>query len=294
METYIVKNIEYIKPKVFLLQDTGIGTAEFAARTAYDSFDNSNDPYIQKLNEISIQKQNNISEDDLSCTLDNMNSLYKSDLLNDLAWTYFHHSVLEHAVLTFLIKDIGRGVLQELVRHRLASYTVKSTRYTMSTILNAYNAAQYDPDPRNWFYDIIYQLDMFITNDPSYCRLEIDAIYNKLMFQQARMHDIEWLELTVAKSSIDFFDSCEDAETLYQELEHGKKKRNVGDNFKHIVTDNWKTDIVMTINLRSLKNFFDLRDSGSAWFQIRKLAKEMKTQTPTKYLKLIDKEYRNN
>ena len=57
--------------------------------------------------------------------------------------------------------------------------------------------------------------------------------------------------------------------------------------------DNWKTDIVMTINLRSLKNFFDLRDSGAAWFQIQWLAQAMKEATPQKYLKLIDKKYKN-
>ena len=42
--------------------------------------------------------------------------------------------------------------------------------------------------------------------------------------------------------------------TLYAALEAGKKKRNVGDAFKHIVSDNWKVDMVITFNLRSLKN----------------------------------------
>jgi len=63
----------------------------------------------------------------------------------------------------------------------------------------------------------------------------------------------------------------------------------VGDAFKHIVTDNWKVDMVVTFNLRSLKNYFDLRDSGGAWFQIRWLAQAMKEATPEKYLKLIVK-----
>ena len=45
----------------------------------------------------------------------------------------------------------------------------------------------------------------------------------------------------------------------------------------------------MTINLRSLKNFFTLRDSASAYFQIQWLAQEMKKVTPDKYLDLIVK-----
>jgi thymidylate synthase (FAD) len=85
----------------------------------------------------------------------------------------------------------------------------------------------------------------------------------------------------------------EDAPALFAALEAGKKKRNVGDGFKHIVSDNWKVDMVVTFNIRSLKNYFDLRDSGAAWFQIQWLAEEMKKVTPVKYLKLIDKKYKD-
>lgn len=76
---------------------------------------------------------------------------------------------------------------------------------------------------------------------------------------------------------------------LYDALQAGKKKRNVGDAFKHIITDNVKVDMVVTFNLRSLKNYFSLRDSGAAFFQIRWLAQEMIRVTPKKYLDLIIK-----
>ena len=77
-------------------------------------------------------------------------------------------------------------------------------------------------------------------------------------------------------------------------LETGKKKRNVGDAFKHIISDNVKVDMVVTFNLRSLKNYFTLRDSGAAFFQIRWLAQEMIRVTPEKYLDLIIKGNTNN
>ncbi|HFB54019.1 MAG TPA: FAD-dependent thymidylate synthase, partial [Sulfurimonas autotrophica] len=80
------------------------------------------------------------------------------------------------------------------------------------------------------------------------------------------------------------------AQELYEALQNGKKKRNVGDAFKHIVTDNWKVDMVVTFNLRSLKNYFTLRESGAAYFQIRWLAQEMMKVTPKKYLDLIIKQ----
>jgi len=45
-----------------------------------------------------------------------------------------HSSVLEHAVVSFHIDGISRAVLQQLSRHRTASLTVKSTRYTLKEL----------------------------------------------------------------------------------------------------------------------------------------------------------------
>ncbi len=42
-----------------------------------------------------------------------------------------HASMLEHLVYSFDIDGISRACLQELARHRMASYSVKSTRYTL-------------------------------------------------------------------------------------------------------------------------------------------------------------------
>ncbi|MCK4974565.1 MAG: FAD-dependent thymidylate synthase, partial [Sulfurimonas sp.] len=39
--------IKYSKPEVILMQDTGIGVAETAARTCYDSFQNSENEAIK-------------------------------------------------------------------------------------------------------------------------------------------------------------------------------------------------------------------------------------------------------
>lgn len=40
-----------------------------------------------------------------------------------------HHSVLEHASVTFRLTDISRACTHQLVRHRLASYSQQSQRY---------------------------------------------------------------------------------------------------------------------------------------------------------------------
>lgn len=270
--------IKYSQPKVVLLQDTGIGVAEAAARTCYDSFENSENEVIKYI-------ETNMPDDEMC---DDINEIEESNLLNDLAWTYFHHSILEHANLSFLVRGTSRGVLQEHARHRIQAISVRSTRYTMSSIINAFVASKHGGD-KNFFIDKVLDFDMFVTADEEYNKIEIGAIYDKLEYQSKRVEDFH--SIAVAKSSIPFIEEFQgDAQKLFDALQGGKKKRNVGDAFKHIITDNVKVDMVVTFNLRSLKNYFTLRDSGAAYFQIRWLAKEMMRVTPSKYLDLIIKQ----
>lgn len=270
--------INYTKPTVTLLQDTGIGVAETAARTCYDSFDKSENEAIKNIR--------NIMPDEAAC--ESINNIEDSSLLDDLAWTYFHHSILEHANLSFLIRGTSRGVLQEHARHRIQAISVRSTRYTMSSIINAFVASQEAQDAKEFFIEILLGFDMLVTCDEEYNKLEIGAIFDKLIYQKNALDD--FYSIAVAKSSLPLLDKLKSKpEELFEALENGKKKRNVGDAFKHIVTDNFKVDMVVTFNLRSLKNYFALRNSGAAYFQIQWLAQEMIKVTPKKYLDLIIK-----
>lgn len=273
-----IYGINYSKPEVVLLQQTGIGVAEAAARTCYDSFDNSENEVIKNIQ--------NSMPDAKMC--DEINSIESSSLLDDLAWTYFHHSILEHTNLSYLIRGTSRGVLQEHARHRIQAISVRSTRYTMSSIINAF-VASFGGGGKKWFSDKLLSFDMFVTSDAEYNKIEIGAMYDKLLYQKSVQKDFN--DIAVTKSSLEFLDRyINDSDALYDALESGKKKRNVGDAFKHIITDNVKVDMIVTFNLRSLKNYFTLRDSGAAYFQIRWLAKEMMRVTPNKYLNLIIKE----
>jgi thymidylate synthase (FAD) len=287
----IISGIAYSKPKVALLQEAGIGTAEIAARTCYDSFDLSENECVKDFN-----------KDPHIGLISSVNSISHSELLDTLAWTHFHHSILEHASLTYLIRGTSRGVLQEIVRHRIASYSVRSTRYTMSSIINAFVASWADSntDAKEWFIDKLLTFDLFITSDIEYNKLEISSIFDKLNYQLditpktgSIDEPYDFFKVAVAKSSLYLLDESRTCDRMFEALELGKKKRNVGDAFKHIVTDNWKVDMVATFNLRSLKNFFELRDSGAAWFQIRWLAQAMKEVTTSKYLDLIIKRNKN-
>lgn len=274
-----IYGIGYSKPQVVLLQETGIGVAETAARTCYDSFNNSENDVIRDL-EVNLPDVQMCEE---------INSLEGSNLLDDLAWTYFHHSILEHANLSYLVRGTSRGVLQEHARHRIQAISVRSTRYTMSSIINAFVASQHSAEyGKAFFTQKILGFDMFVTSDVEYNKIEISGMYDKLHYQASQVQNFE--ELAVAQSSLKLLEIHEgNSEVLFEALETGKKKRNVGDAFKHIITDNVKVDMVVTFNLRSLKNYFTLRESGAAYFQIRWLAQEMMRATPTKYLDLIVK-----
>jgi len=275
MEMY---HIEYEKPKVTLLQQSGLGVAEIAARTCYDSFENSENECVKNaMNDLDTDAINDIDD---------------SDLLSNLAWVHHHHSIIEHATLSFLVQGTSRGVLQEHARHRLQAISVRSTRYTMSSVINAFVASLENEDGFTFFLETLLTLNLFVVTDKEYLSIEIRAIYDKLFFQYQKNDD--FINTAVAKSSLPFIEENKsNAAALFSALENGKKKRNVGDGFKHIVSDNWKVDMVVSFNIRSLKNYFDLRDSGAAWFQIQWLAEAMKEVTPVKYLKLIDKQYKN-
>lgn len=314
MKKEIVAGIEYTRPYVVLMNHSGLGVAEYGARSAYDSFNSSENEIVKIVHD----------KVDLECIsepeLDVLNHIEHSDLLDNLAWTFFHHSVLEHANVQYLIKGTSRACLQEHARHRIQSLTVRSTRYTMSPVLYAflastlfvYNKLSIAKSRLDMFTEYLLNLDLFVTSDEAYNKLEIRNIYDKLTYQLKLIGIEAMCKLILAKDNLAFINHVlelsktilDDVNYSYDKepttpnisfsyiikiLQQGKNKRNSGDSFKHIITDNWKVDMVVSMNLRGLKNYISLRDSNSAFFQIRWLAQAMIDVTPDKYLNLIVK-----
>lgn len=56
------------------------------------------------------------------------------ELIDRVGNKFKHASTLEHLTYNFYIKGISRACLQELVRHRMASFSVKSSRYTLKEL----------------------------------------------------------------------------------------------------------------------------------------------------------------
>lgn len=55
-------------------------------------------------------------------------------LIDRVGNKFKHASTLEHIVYNFYVAGISRALLQELARHRMASLSVKSTRYTLKEL----------------------------------------------------------------------------------------------------------------------------------------------------------------
>jgi len=278
MKTKTVAGIEYELPTATLLHATPLVNAELAGRTCYNSFDKSEHESVREFNGNHI--------DDVE----------HSDLMDSLCHVYHHTSVIEHINLTFNITT-SRGVLHEQARHRVQSLSVQSTRYTMSPVINAFVASISNGKAIDTlFYKSVSKVNFLVTNDEDYNHIEYESVFKKLNLQLKRLGLVEFLNISLGKDQIEWFDETEDSTTLrlisnrFSMLNRLKQKKNVGDNFKHIVTDNWKVNMVVTFNLRSLKNYYTLRDSGASFWQIRELAKAMKEATPKKYLDLIVKE----
>ena len=191
--------------KVELLHFTPIMIAVNAIRTCYNSCDKSDD----------------LGEKDIK--------LIKSIIANN------HTSTIEHISYNFKISGISRALLQELARHRLASLSVKSTRYTLRELKNVNQ-----DELKNYLVKISDSID-------EYNRF-------RLATMQALMNE--------------------------QNLSN--------DELKYLLPEAFKTELMLTINARSLRNLLELRLSSKALKEFRELAKEIYKTIPEPHRVLFD------
>lgn len=191
--------------KVELLHFTPIMIAVNAIRTCYNSCDKSDE----------------LGEKDIK--------LLKSIIANN------HTSTIEHISYNFKISGISRALLQELARHRLASLSVKSTRYTLRELKNVNQ-----DDLKDYLVKISDTIDE----------------YNK--FRLATI----------------------------QALINEQNLSN--DELKYLLPEAFKTELMLTINARSLRNLLELRLSSKALKEFRELAKALYRELPEPHRVLFD------
>ncbi len=156
-----------------------------------------------------------------------------------------HASTVEHLVYNFDITGVSRALLQELARHRIASYSVKSTRYTLKELKDE---------------------ESFICKDPSTGMIHSTPEQVQRAEQYLVYTDDDHIDMA-AINALDY---------LRWLLIQGKPN----DKAKYCLPEAYKTGLVMTINARSLQNFISLRASKHALWEIQDLAKAMYEAIP--------------
>jgi thymidylate synthase (FAD) len=156
-----------------------------------------------------------------------------------------HSSTAEHLYYNFEIKGVSRALLQELARHRHASLSVKSTRYTLKELKNEESFNDYG-------------------NELDYKRASKYVVWTG-------NHNVD----------ITIFFALEDLRSL---IEEGISN----DIVKYALPEAYKTELMWSINARSLQNFLELRSDKAALWEIRALAWEVYNVLPTDHQFLFE------
>jgi len=156
-----------------------------------------------------------------------------------------HHSVIEHSCCTFKFVT-SRAIANEIVRHRLASYSQESTRYCQYTGRIAFIIPFWFKHFTTGIYDE---------------KIGLQGLHNGFSMQEQVSYDAERL----------YINSCIDTEEIYKKLiAHGLKAEEA----RGRLSLDLATILVMTANFREWRHVFKLRCSKEAHPEIRELMSE--------------------
>jgi thymidylate synthase (FAD) len=158
-----------------------------------------------------------------------------------------HESPIEHATYTFGIEGVSRSLLAQITRHRIASYSVQSQRYVDKS-------------------DFEYVMPPSVAEIP-----EARAEFEAAMSEDARHYDNIKRILTAHYADQNKKDGMNDKDALFS----AEKKAN--EDARFVLPNACDTRIIMTMNARSLLNFFAQRGCNRAQWEIRELAYAMYT-----------------
>ena len=163
-------------------------------------------------------------------------------------------SVLEHVTFTFFIDGCSRVCSHQLVRHRLASFTQESQRYTESRVLKALEEEGIRCNDLCCYHHELLELMVKEGGSGS-----VERIVRRL-FVLPRTD--EELILSLAGSLADY---------LYFRC-HGMKMEDA----RFVLSQAVKTSLLVTMNLRELMHIVSVRDHPRAQWEIREVARAMK------------------
>ncbi|WML36287.1 FAD-dependent thymidylate synthase [Clostridium sp. OS1-26] len=158
----------------------------------------------------------------------------------NMLMSYGHESPVEHVSFTFAIEGVSRSLTHQLVRHRLASYSQQSQRYVRL------EQFQYIIPPE-------------IEKDNEVRKIFIDSMERS---QESYSQLTEILKDKHIKNGMDPI---------------AAEKRAIED-ARYVFPNACETKIMVTMNARTLMNFFKHRCCNRAQWEIKALADEMLKQ----------------
>lgn len=156
-----------------------------------------------------------------------------------------HESPIEHVSFTFGIEGVSRALLAQITRHRLASYSVQSQRYVEKSGFDFVIPPEIEAIPE--------AREVFLRE------MEHDAeVYATLRELLVKKHTADNLAMGMSETDAAFA--------------AGKK---ANEDARMILPNACDTRIIVTMNARSLYNFFRQRCCQRAQWEIRAVATEM-------------------
>ena len=156
-----------------------------------------------------------------------------------------HESPIEHASFTFGIEGVSRAFLAQITRHRMASYSVKSQRYVKEGAFE------------------------FVTPPEVAADAEALGVYEESMRMAQEAYD-KIAEILTEKHTKTFIAEGKDEKTAARLA----SKKAIED-ARFVLPNACETKMVVTMNARSLHNFFRHRCCNRAQWEIRSVANQM-------------------
>lgn len=184
------------------------------------------------------------SSSDIGSLRDGLTEEKTESFINMLA-SIGHESPMEHVSFTFGIEGVSRACTHQLVRHRIASYSQKSQRYVNEDGFEFITPPEIAevPEARAEFERQMSSI--------------VDS-YHKIAEILTQKHTKTFLE-----QGMDEKDACT------------KAKKKAYEDARFVLPNACETKIVVTMNVRSLFNFFKHRCCNRAQWEIKAVADEM-------------------
>lgn len=240
------------------------------------------------------------SASDIETLMDNLTEENVNKFIEKLS-SMGHESPFEHISFTFGIEGVSRALLAQITRHRIASYSVQSQRYVDMTDFDYVTPPVVLNDP---------VLNKEYAETMSYLAVEYEHFKNSIIASiifekhQSEMEDIifniareieknDEVARATAKEVVTYWNDEENSPKEYADridfwrnlfvekfAENNKKLYNqisktAQEDARFVLPNACTTKMMVTMNARSLFNFFKLRCCARAQWEIRELAIEM-------------------